>query len=427
MILEDKILAYLDGSLSEAESSELLEQLSTSPEKRAVLEDHLRMRDVLALGRKPFEVPHATEQMLMAQLPAVGEYAGSYVGAGFLSSAWTAVTSWVTAHVVATAGAAVGIAMVGGILLNANVQSQDAEKPASTFSKSAVVAGSVAEQSSTSVAKNVDRTYRTYRTDRSDEMGSNSLVQQPVTNEMPSAPEEAPAQLSNASARPTPGAIPGDRIAHTLSEITNPKPDGYHPMTVGVNGLLSEVYLPSVDPGSGSVQQSTQRLVYPEVTFDYELSPSFAIGLEAGMSLIGDLVSQQSQLPTDATKAEMPGYTAKFYTTKVNASTATNWWRASLHYTIDEMSSFPIRFGAAGGLTFDGNPIIAGSIGVSRVMTSSFIFDLAGVYSAAWGTAASIVDSPPAMAGTTGTHLQSSSPKPRTSSIGLRAGIRYRL
>ena len=39
MTLEENVLAYLDGSLGDAESAELLHTLSASPDKRAVLDE----------------------------------------------------------------------------------------------------------------------------------------------------------------------------------------------------------------------------------------------------------------------------------------------------------------------------------------------------------------------------------------------------
>ncbi len=69
MSAEEKILAYLDGSLSENESAELLHQLSVSPEKRVVLEQHIKLAELTRLAQKPVEVPSELEAMLAKRLP----------------------------------------------------------------------------------------------------------------------------------------------------------------------------------------------------------------------------------------------------------------------------------------------------------------------------------------------------------------------
>jgi hypothetical protein len=71
MTAEERILAYLDGSLSESESAELLHQLSVSPEKRVVLEQHLKLTELNRLAQKPFEVPAELEEKMRRRLPVV--------------------------------------------------------------------------------------------------------------------------------------------------------------------------------------------------------------------------------------------------------------------------------------------------------------------------------------------------------------------
>ena len=74
MIFEEKILAYLDGALDEESRSELMHTLSVSPEKRALLEEHLKLREMTALGQKPYTVPLKLEQSLAGKLPVLAEH-----------------------------------------------------------------------------------------------------------------------------------------------------------------------------------------------------------------------------------------------------------------------------------------------------------------------------------------------------------------
>jgi hypothetical protein len=73
---EERILAYLDGSLNSSDRADLLHILSVSPEKRAILEGHLRLREILASGHKPLDVPATVERSLAKRIPVLSpEYA----------------------------------------------------------------------------------------------------------------------------------------------------------------------------------------------------------------------------------------------------------------------------------------------------------------------------------------------------------------
>ncbi len=86
MTTEERILQYLDGSLSEQESGELMHQLSVSPEKRVVLEQHIKLSELSRIGQKPFDVPPALEASLASRLPILAETEETLVG-GTLSNA----------------------------------------------------------------------------------------------------------------------------------------------------------------------------------------------------------------------------------------------------------------------------------------------------------------------------------------------------
>jgi hypothetical protein len=68
---EERILAYLDGSLNSSDRAELLHILSVSPEKRAILEGHLRLREILASGHKPLDVPISVERSMAKRIPVL--------------------------------------------------------------------------------------------------------------------------------------------------------------------------------------------------------------------------------------------------------------------------------------------------------------------------------------------------------------------
>jgi hypothetical protein len=72
MTLDEKILSYLDGSLSDTDSAELMHSLSVSPEKRVVFEQFVQLQTLTASARHPFEVPQEIESALASKIPALG-------------------------------------------------------------------------------------------------------------------------------------------------------------------------------------------------------------------------------------------------------------------------------------------------------------------------------------------------------------------
>lgn len=67
--LEEKILAYLDGSLGATEREDLLRTISESPEGRRMLEEHLRVSNLLTKAAKPVSAPLETQRALAGKIP----------------------------------------------------------------------------------------------------------------------------------------------------------------------------------------------------------------------------------------------------------------------------------------------------------------------------------------------------------------------
>jgi len=143
--VEDAIIAYLDGTLDERSSEELLHLLSVSPEKRALMEEHLKMREMISLGQKPISVPLSLEQQLAERLPVLGRevpyltpitpsiVSTSASETGVLFGITRFVSSLVSRSVLRTGLALTSAALVGGLswyLLSQNTSST----PSGTFS-----------------------------------------------------------------------------------------------------------------------------------------------------------------------------------------------------------------------------------------------------------------------------------------------------
>ncbi len=71
MTLNERILDFMDGSLSPHDEAELLHTLSVSPEKRGVLRDFMSQKSLLASDRESLSVPYEAEQSLWARVDAI--------------------------------------------------------------------------------------------------------------------------------------------------------------------------------------------------------------------------------------------------------------------------------------------------------------------------------------------------------------------
>ena len=73
-ISEDRILDFLDGRLASGDEEELLHTLAVSPERRQLLREHLRIREITTTlsGHERFSVPAHVTSGLFATLATMG-------------------------------------------------------------------------------------------------------------------------------------------------------------------------------------------------------------------------------------------------------------------------------------------------------------------------------------------------------------------
>src|SRR5665213_2875810 len=68
---EEKILAYLDGSLSGEEGEDVLRVAQASPPASALFEAHMRLESLYALAAKPVSAPLALQRELASKVPVL--------------------------------------------------------------------------------------------------------------------------------------------------------------------------------------------------------------------------------------------------------------------------------------------------------------------------------------------------------------------
>src|SRR2546421_10782766 len=69
--LEDKIIAYFDGSLSDADSAELLHRVSVSPEIRELFREHEMLRDLAHEAARSVTISPEIESSLFSRIEAL--------------------------------------------------------------------------------------------------------------------------------------------------------------------------------------------------------------------------------------------------------------------------------------------------------------------------------------------------------------------
>ncbi|MEP7234961.1 MAG: hypothetical protein ABI778_06665 [Ignavibacteriota bacterium] len=135
MKTEEKILDYMDGTLSENESGELLHSLSVSPEKRVVLEQHIKLRELTGLAQKPFAIPQALEANMAERFPAIAEYNREVAGGAivalqsarpsYIGRVAAAITGFIAQYPVRTGFAVAAASVIGYFALSGNNSSSD--------------------------------------------------------------------------------------------------------------------------------------------------------------------------------------------------------------------------------------------------------------------------------------------------------------
>jgi hypothetical protein len=447
MIVEDKILEYLDGSLGEHESAELLETLAVSPEKRALLDDHLRLKDILALGRKAYSVPLATERALAERLPILSRQSVAPVVTGF-RSALIGMREWAGSRAIQTAmgvAALVGISVFGWSamrpttpqLSDVGQQSFSANQGVNNGAKDIQSTNSAIKdtRANNSPAKDI-RDIRVTKGGYSVKTHSTAITSAtihsaiapsentlftsspsentlPTTSPSPTNDDQAIHSVTNFSQNDV--AIPRESSqSRTLNEIEQgdirPRPA----ISIGAHLTGEQSYLPR----SSAFASQTPLGYQPDVTLDCDISDHFAIGLEAGQEIYASL-TEPSGLIQD------PTYSRSTYSSSI-AAVQTDYFCLTTHYTFAPESAYPVRLGLAGGIASTGDGTIMGTAGIQRVLSESLLLDLDLVFSRVWGM------TPPSsilpVGGVEGiVHDNVTQQTTITSSAGIRMGLRFRL
>jgi hypothetical protein len=367
MILEEQILAYLDGTLGPEASAELLHSLSFSPERRALLEEHLRMKDVFKLGQRPYAVPARTERELAERIPAVRDTKDRYFPIAV-------ARNFFGVRKVAMALGMIAILAVGAFVWeNQNFRAVSPSSNLNGRSRIIEFKNSIANTSSKNISSPnvVENNFSTHDASiahnasiydasiKSDNLSKKILIKQQHNNPPESMRTDMIATNNDVVTRDKPirtvdlrepdCAIPGINIPHTMSEIAFSPEEKDGRFMLGVNASTYQYRLPVYAQGGSAI---VSIMTSPEVTLDYELSSNFSVGLEGGQSLYAQIANEatvQSASSTVLPALASSNYERVLYTSDVRSLQAP-WTRLAVHYSPNPFSDYPIRVGVSGSI-----------------------------------------------------------------------------
>lgn len=402
MILEEKILAYLDGSLDEESSAELLHSLSTSPEKRAVLEEHLRLRNMLAMGQKPFAIPTSTERALAARIPALAgrsEIASRMVRRTALSALFVGASEWFGAFFTPpVARWGIGVASVAAIGITAWLMNTAPDTQVVANRDTMTESLGVSSQQSTSnvtfsdagqegVVNSVRSTSHSIaehqhstptfaiRDDRSNQPVAVVRQVDDATiggdiAKIAARTEDAPASIAPASAIVLP------KIASSMHTAVAP----------GISVSFGYAQYQYQMPGVGT--NATASQAHPELAVSYDLSSRFALKLEGGLASHPSFETTARNERVTSISGE--SYSHVIYETSVQTSDAP-FTRLGLDFTINPDADYELHLGTSGGLQFASAPIPMATVsaGFTHPLTSMLSLDVSGLVAGTWGQSVS--------------------------------------
>jgi len=180
MKTEETILNYMDGTLSEDESGELLHQLSVSPEKRVVLEQHIKLRELTSLAQKPVAVPQNLEASMAERFAAIADYNRELSGGaaiirqtatpGFFGKMAASVAAFIAQYPVRTGFALAAASVIGYFALAGSSSSPKqevatiAQQPEMQIMQNPNVADKTNGASRTNESYKTDMSHKSYKT-----------------------------------------------------------------------------------------------------------------------------------------------------------------------------------------------------------------------------------------------------------------------
>lgn len=118
--MEEAILQYLDGTLPEKERAELLQQVAANPQHKALMDAHIKMRELFGEEKEPKPTPLYIQKSLAEKIPVLAQrlpylVEGGNIARNTATAVTTGAASWTTRYL----GSKLSIWLVAGALTTA--------------------------------------------------------------------------------------------------------------------------------------------------------------------------------------------------------------------------------------------------------------------------------------------------------------------
>lgn len=422
MKYEENILKYLDGSLTDSESAELLHALSVSPEKRVILEQHLQLKDMVTSAQKPFTVPAQLEQAMSKKFPVIPMYSNELMVGADLAER-SIITSFFARRSVRVGAAALLLLAFSSYFAvssrNGSTVTAGSQTPSTNVSSASTVSGAshgnvVSGESSSNTSnninivepskatvKNLHNTNASVRTNIGSSSKTNvslhvknvSVVNdktvnvdetnRAVSSNANSTDASLSVELALISSISTPRTEPSASI--TRNSIGEPryvtpfgkKYDQFQaPVLFRIEFGMGQAYFRT---NSSDAVQNTRMESAPLFGVDYIASPYFSLGLEGGSAGIAQVVPSEVY--------EGTSNVTRYVTSNTIEASNHFYTRLMARYTINPYDMFHVETGIGAGVAFDENavPLIAAtaalSYDLSQKLSMSFGASFAGTFS----------------------------------------------
>ncbi|HET6400711.1 MAG TPA: hypothetical protein VFH95_04850 [Candidatus Kapabacteria bacterium] len=351
--LEERVIAYFDGSLDNEGSRSLLREVAESPEKRALFKAHETLSRLIVAARAPMEAPLEVKRSIAERIPGLLAFIpgllASTEAAPVLTENVNPFIAFFTRMSLTTAvsiGSAVAV-LTAGIFLRNNFESHSAPASPKIVAVQSPAIKNLATQSPLPTISS-NRTHGTYSHTR-------ALAPQPVASLHDDNNEEGTSDI--ASVTPPLSVIP---VSSELVNIPTLNTESLLPLPLVPNegvairpyGSMGERFVTINGIGTGKAT----NVMEPSYLFglEFELGDHYAFHIQGGKSSFAELGSKPSQ--------EIAPYPV--YQSKVVAQPA-YWTTAGVSFSFKAIGSVPLILSADGGAVFLNNMGLMGILGVA--------------------------------------------------------------
>jgi hypothetical protein len=382
--LEERIIAHFDGSLDNASSKSLLDEVMASPEKRALFRAHETLNSVIAATRVPMEAPLETRREIADRIPGLIAFLPGLLGTAetmpILQQSANPFLSFFARMSLQTAvsiGSAIAILTTAGIIVKNNLDNNAAQPPKIAVIQNAAPANSTSQsygmipsQSQNTAAANHENASSNLVKHTSSNVRTNIIPGSSFasTNDMSASDDAASQDRSTSDDRSSSDKASTSEESQPLVSNAFDAPKSVPAKVADIPVMQPQILMPTEDEVSqeitvrpyasygerrvqlNSVGNAGTNVLYKPNTIlgiEFEIGDRYAFRVQGGQSSFAQ-VGYTQDLGARLVST-IPGL--KAYQSATFAQQA-NWTTVGMSYSIPVTSSIPIIFSADGGAVF---------------------------------------------------------------------------